>query len=316
MKKLLLAALLAFAPAAGSGQPAATATAPAASAPAAALQDADPALWVVRDEDTTVYLFGTFHLLDGRPWFNDEIRTAFDESSELVVEAIIPDNPAELQPMIVRYAVDQQGRRLSQLLSAEQNAALTRALSSVGAPPAAFDMFEPWFASMTIASFAAQQLGISQANGPEGVLIREARSRNMSVAELEGIEWQIRLFDGVPEEQQLAQLRAALDNFDAIAEALAPMLAAWSSGDVEGLRQILEAQGETDPELHRLLFTQRNATWAGWIQDRLARPGTVFVAVGAGHLAGSDSVQAVLRARGVHAERVPHTETSSIPSGS
>ena len=75
---------------------------PAAAAPAASLPDADPALWVVRDADTTIYLFGTFHLLDGRPWFNDEVRTAFDASDELVIEcdpargqgAMAPSDPA------------------------------------------------------------------------------------------------------------------------------------------------------------------------------------------------------------------------------
>lgn len=311
MKKFLLAVLITLAPATGGSQAQASSppSMPAATAPAAAtLPDADPALWVVRDEDTTIYLFGTFHLLDRRPWFNDEIRIAFDQSDELVVEAIVPDDPAELQPMIVRYAIDQEGRRLSQRLSAEQNAALTRALASIGATAAAFDALEPWFASMTIAALGAQKLGISQQNGPEGVLIREARARDMPVSELEGIEWQIRLFDGMPEEQQLGQLRDALDNFDGIAESLAPMLAAWSSGDVEGLRRIIEQQGETDPDLHRLLFTNRNATWAGWIEERMSRPGIVFLAVGAGHLAGGDSVQAALRARGFDAERVPHVE--------
>ncbi len=61
---------------------------------------------MVRDADTTIYLFGTFHLLDGRPWFNDEVKTAFDASNELVMEAILPDDPAAMQPMIMRYAVD------------------------------------------------------------------------------------------------------------------------------------------------------------------------------------------------------------------
>ena len=83
-------------------------------APAAApLPDADPALWVVRDADTTIYLFGTFHLLDGRPWFNDEVKTAFDASDELVMEAILPEDPAALQPMVLRYAIDPSGRTLS-----------------------------------------------------------------------------------------------------------------------------------------------------------------------------------------------------------
>src|SRR5688572_7422564 len=100
MKTLLLAAAMAFAPAAAS--------APSPAAPttqAAPLPDADPALWVVRDDDTTIYLFGTFHVLDTRSWFNDEVRTAFDASSELVLEARIPENLAALQPLILQYAL-------------------------------------------------------------------------------------------------------------------------------------------------------------------------------------------------------------------
>ena len=91
---LLLAAALAFAPAPALAQaaPRRPPPAPAAAPRTAPLPDADPALWVVRDADTTIYLFGTFHLLDGRPWFNDEVRTAFDASDELVMEAILPED--------------------------------------------------------------------------------------------------------------------------------------------------------------------------------------------------------------------------------
>ena len=164
MKKLLLAAALAFAPAAAPPRRAAGArrTGSAPRPPQAPLPDADPALWVVRDDDTTIYLFGTFHLLDGRPWFNDEVRTAFDASHELVLEAIIPENPAELQPLLMRYAVDPQGRSLSARLTPEQNAALGRALPTIGAPADAFDRFEPWFVAMTLTAVAAQQLGIKR----------------------------------------------------------------------------------------------------------------------------------------------------------
>ncbi len=305
MNSLFLAAALALAPASAPAPAATESAAPAPPAAAsAALEDADPALWVVRDDDTTIYLFGTFHLLDARPWFNDEVKTAFDASGELVLEAIIPENPAEIQPMVLRYAVDPQGRKLSERLSAEQNQALARALATIGAPAAAFDPLEPWFVSMTLTAVASQQLGISAANGPETVLIRAARERSLPINELEGLEWQIRLFDNMPEEQQIAQLREALDNMEALSESLTPMLTAWSTGDVEGLKAIIDSQSSSDPALHRLLFTDRNRTWAGWIQERMARPGTVFLAVGAGHLAGNDSVQAALQTRGIAAERV------------
>ena len=130
----------------------------------------------------------------------------------------------------------------------------------------------------------------------------------MPIGELEGLEAQFRMFDGRSEEQQLAQLRETLDSIDEIEAKLPPMLAAWSTGNMGELATITES--ESDPALYRMLFTDRNARWAGWIQERLARPGAVFLAVGAGHLAGSNSVQAALQGRGIRAERVPHVEAN------
>lgn len=313
MKRLVLAAALALAPAAAVAEQSPAAVPQAAVTPPATPADANPALWVVRDDDTTIYLFGTFHLLDGRPWFNDEIRTAFDTSSELVLEARLPENPAELQPLVVRYALDPNGRMLSQRLSAEQNAALREGLSGSGVPAEAIDRFEPWFVSMTLAAAAGHKVGLQSEHGTETVLTAAARERNIPIGELEGIEAQLRMLDSMPEEQQLQQLRAVLDNIDSLSETLEPMLAAWSTGDIDTLVEILNQTLKDSPQLYDLLFTRRNATWAGWIQERLARPGTVFLAVGAGHLAGADSVQTVLAARGVRAERVPHI---AAPAGS
>jgi uncharacterized protein len=306
MKSLLLATALAFA-APAFAEPAAP-QAPVA-APAAPLPDADPALFVVRDADTIIYLFGTFHMLDGRPWFNDEVKTAFDASGELVMEAILPDDPAALQPLILQYAIDPEGRTLPSRLDPAQYAALGEALASAGAPPTAFDRFEPWFVSMTLAVLGAQRLGIGSADGPETVLTAAARARRIPIGELEGMERQLQMLDGMPDAMQIEQLAETLRENDEIATKLAPMLAAWSAGDVERLAALMiEDEDEQDRPLHELLFTNRNANWARWIEARMARPGTVFLAVGAGHLAGPDSVQAALRARGLNAERVPHAE--------
>ena len=308
MTKLLLAAALLFAPAPGFAQSPPPAP-PAAPAPAAApLPDANPALWVVRDADTNIYLFGTFHLLDGRPWFNDEVRTAFDGSQELVMEAILPDNPASLQPLILQYAVD-PSRTLSSRLTPAQNAALAHALAQAHVPPAAFDRFEPWFVSLTLTVLGAQQLGISGDAGPETVLTAAAQARHMPISELEGMETQLRMLDSMPEPMQIELLDQTLRENDEIAGKLQSMLAAWSAGDVERLAALTnEDETAQDRALHQLLFTARNANWAHWIEARMARPGTVFVAVGAGHLAGPDSVQAALAAHGVRATRVPHVE--------
>lgn len=315
MKSLLLAATLAWIPTFAFAQAPAATPPPAAAAPAAAtppLADADPALFVARDEDTTIYLFGTFHLLDGRPWFNDEVRTAFDASNELVVEVLLPEDPAAqqalMQPLLMRLAIDPQGRTISSRLTPEQNARLNQALTTLGVPAGALDRFEPWFISLTLAQVAARQLNLNAANGPEAVLRRAAAGRNMTESELETLESQLRIFDALSEEDQLRTLRAALDDLEQLSRQLAPMLEAWSTGNVERLSAMMNEGLAEDRTLYDALFTHRNARWAEWIAGRMARPGTVFMAVGAGHLGGPNSVQDALQGRGIRAERVPHVE--------
>jgi uncharacterized protein len=307
MKKLLTC-LLAFtalsAPVHAQPAPAA-ATTPAA---AANLPDADPPLWVVRDEDTTIYMLGTFHMLDGRPWFNDEVKTAFDASQELVLEVLLPEDPMAQQqlmaPLIMRYGVDPQGRTISSRLTTDEARKLAEQLSGLGLPVAAFERFEPWVVTLALTQAAAAKLNLQGSNGPEGVLRRAARERNMPEAELETSESQIRMFDSMPEESQVAGLKAMIANPNAGVESLRPMLDAWSRGDERAIAAITMAQDGQDPRSYDILFTNRNANWARWIDERLDRPGTVFMAVGAGHLVGRGSVQEHLQRLNIRTERV------------
>ncbi|MFN3726059.1 MAG: TraB/GumN family protein [Allosphingosinicella sp.] len=312
MKKLLIGLLAATTLATVAQAQPAPAPAAAPAAPTCAQRhDGAPAMWVARDDDTTVYLFGTFHLLDGCiDWFNDEVREAFDRSNELVMEIILPDNPAEIQqammPLITRYAVDQQGRKLSDRLTPEQNRALGAALASAGAPAGAFDMFEPWFVNMTLASLMAQRLGMTGEHGAEAVLKRAAAGRNMTIGAVETIEGQIQMFDTMSDEAQLAMLRETLDDMDEMQQVLPRMTAVWRTGDAEGIDRMMNEGLSGNADLRRTLLGARNERWAEWIDQRMDRPGTVFMAVGAGHLSGSDSVQAFLARRNIRTERVPN----------
>ena len=321
MKKFLIGLLAATTLATtAQAQPAQTPAPAAPPAPTCAQRlDGDPAMWVARDADTTIYLFGTFHLLDGCiDWFNDEVREAFDRSNELVMEIVLPDNPAEIQqammPLITRYALDQQGRKLSDRLTPEQNRALAAALSAAGAPAGAFDMFEPWFVNMTLASLMAQRLGMTGEQGAEAVLKRAAAGRNMTIGAVETIEGQIQMFDTMSDEAQLAMLRETLDDMDKMQEALPRLTAVWRTGDAEGIDRMMNEGLSGNADLRRTLLGARNERWAEWIDERMDRPGTVFMAVGAGHLSGDDSVQSFLASRNIRTERVPNqTPTRTYP---
>ena len=272
--------------------------------------DADPAMWVLKDDDTTIYLFGTFHGLDGKTdWFNDEVKAAFDASDEVVVEAIMPEDQAAMQPLIVKYAVDASGKTLTSKLSAEMKTKYEKTMAGIGIPAQAFEPLEPWFVTMALTAVAGQKIGLKPEHGADVTITRAAKAAGKNVAELEGAEWQLSLFDKMPEVKQIVQLGQTLDAVPEMGPQLTQMLASWSKGDVEALATMMNASLKETPELYKMIFSDRNATWADWIQKRMDQPGTVFLAVGAGHLAGQDSVQDMLAKKGLKAEKVAaHTQ--------
>ena len=277
--------------------------------PIAALADPpkpniDPAVWVLKDEDTTIYFFGTFHLLDGKSeWFNDEVKTAFDASQELYLEILTPDDPAALQPLIMKYAVDMSGKTLSSRLSPKARTELAAQLAEAKLPAGALEMFEPWFAATALTSLQAKKLGLSPENGPEAVLTKAAKAAGKPVGELETFEGQIAMLDALPESEQLDFLDETLDETKQLDTEFPTMIKAWSTGDSDKLAALLnEGLGE-NTILYKMLLKDRNAKWADWVVARMAKPGTVMVAVGAGHLAGKDSLLAILDKRGFKSQR-------------
>ena len=286
--------------------PAVAQTAPAPAPAAAKLPDTDPALWVVKDADTTIYLFGTFHALDGKTdWFNDEVRAAFDRSSKVYLEIIQPD-PATVAPLMQKYALANDNKTLTSKLSEKGKADFAAALASLGAPPTAFDQFKPFFASMMLSMMQAQKLGKTGEQGAEAIITAAAKQTGKPVDQLETLEFQLGMFDALPEAEQIKLLEYGAGTMKDTPALFARMTKLWNDGDAEGFAALInEMQGQS-PALHEVLLAKRNATWAKWIENRLKAPGTVFVAVGAGHLAGRDSVQDYLAKTGVKTARVKY----------
>ncbi|URD61953.1 TraB/GumN family protein [Sphingomonas sp. KRR8] len=245
-----------------------------APAPVIDAQLARPALWVVGDDDTIIYLFGTFHALDDRiPWFDHAVRAAFEGSDELVLETLVPDSPEAFRAALARY-----------------RPSATPAAGLMGAHTA-----------MT----AARSVGLSARNGADEVLQRAAVAERKPVIGLEKFEAQLAMYDRLPGRTLApASTSAAATPDPAVAAFMRQLVAAWTSGDPRTFEAVVDAVQAQSPESYQLLFAERNATWANWISERLKQPGIVFVAVGTGHLVGRDSVQAQLAAHGIRSARV------------
>lgn len=271
------------------------------SAPAAPVEN-KPALWKLSDADTTIWLFGTIHLLgpDHR-WFHGPVAKAFADAEELTIETRIPD-PAAVQAMVQRRAMD--GRTLAERLPPALHGRVMAQLESYGLPSAQFEGFEPWYVALTLELVAYQRMGMASGTGVEATLLTDAARDGKQVEAFEGFEEQISYFDTMSEELQVALLRSTLDDLGEASGKIGALVRAWSRGDIGELARMMNEGFEEMPELAEILLDRRNARWADAIAARMERPGTVFVAVGAGHLGGKDNVRALLERKGFDVKRV------------
>jgi len=262
-----------------------------------------PALWKIADEDTTIYLFGTVHVLpDGVEWYDATIADALTGADILVTE-IPMDASSEpaMQQLTMTKGMLPAGTTLRSLLTPEQSAAYEAALTNLGVPSAAFDPFKPWLAGLTLSILPLMQQGYTPGAGVEKVLLSKIGDKPQGA--LETAEFQLGIFDGMSQEAQITFMMEAAEGIDEIKPMLDRMVTEWAAGDADALAAIMN-EGMDDPAVAEALLYSRNANWAEWIDARLDLPGTVFIAVGAGHLAGAKSVQDYLAERGITAARV------------
>ncbi len=273
--------------------------------PAATIKDVDPALWVVKDEDTTVYLFGSIHILKpGLGWFDEVVKAAFDASDQLVLELVEP--PAgEAQALFGKLAMDQQGKTLRSKMNDADRAVYETAVGKLGLPVAALDPFDPWAAAVTLSLLGMQKSGFDPNSGVEKQLTAAANAAKKPIAGLETMAFQLGVFDTLPESEQVAFLVETAKMIDDAGTSMDKMVNMWASAETESLGQLMN-EGLTSRTLYDALLTKRNANWAKWISARMAKPGVTFMAVGAGHLAGPTSVQNLLPAYGLSATRVAY----------
>ena len=265
-----------------------------------------PALWEVSDTDTTIYLFGTIHLLpDNFQWRTATFNKAVAGSQQLIVETIVDDkNPAKLMSVMASLGFSNGLPPLSQRVPAAKRAALAAAVKKSGFPPQAFDRMKTWSAAFILLGNKFRELGLKGGEGVEQVLRSDFSGAGKPIGELESNLQQLTFFDKLPETAQRALLEGAIEDSKAMNAEFGAMLVAWSRGDVGGIARTFDRDLSESPALQQSLIQQRNANWSRWIEQRMAQPGAILIAVGAGHLAGKDSVLETLKRDGYKVRRL------------
>ncbi|MDP2151350.1 MAG: TraB/GumN family protein [Parvibaculum sp.] len=261
---------------------------------------AEPAVWTVRDEDSTIVLFGSVHLLpDGLDWRPAALDAALDAADDLWFET--PTEGGEGRMATRALGMLPVGESLHEKLSAEGRARLERVSDAVSLSPAALDALRPWLADVTLSVAMLIRDGARAEAGVEAVLASAAPGAGRRYFET---PWeQVAFLAEAPEADQLASLEETLRQLDEDPELFARLVRAWLAGDQAAIDALGVAPLRTlSPGLYERLLAGRNRRWTERIVERLAGSGTTVIVVGAGHLTGPDGVPALLRARGVAVE--------------
>jgi hypothetical protein len=268
---------------------------------------AAPSLWVIKSPNATVYLFGTIHLLRAsEAWETQAVKGALADSQELWLEVPDLDNADGARKLVAQLGYDPT-HPLSTVLPAKDLASLKSAARQLGLPQgeATFEPMRPWLAAVALTESQIVHAGYDPNAGVEHILLDQWKVTRKSVRGFETLDQQLHFFADLSPRLQEEVLENAVAEFDQGSAKLNAIVDAWMRGDQKAIaRLIVDELRQPLPDLYRTLIVERNARWAEAIDGLLKQRGNRFIAVGAGHLAGPDSVQAKLLAKGIEVNLV------------
>lgn len=271
------------------------------------LVGAAPALFVARDEDSTLYLYGTIHLRRaGEPWGGPHIEAALEQSEEIWTEVeMAPGYEARAQQLAMQHGMAPPDQPLSSWLEASDQRRLAALTERLGMPAGAFEPLRPWLASLTLSILPVMQAGYDPQAGVDQAINTWGRANGRTMRGFESLEQQIGFFAGLDDDTQRQMLLSSLEGAERSVEMVDAMTTAWDGGDVAALESSVIAEiRDNYPAFYTRFIVDRNNAWMTVLTQELGGAGVDFVAVGAGHIVGEDGLVAQLRARGVHVERV------------
>lgn len=263
-------------------------------------------IWRVRERGGTVWLAGSLHQLPEAARLPPTYERAFEQAERLVMEIDLDDlDPGAMAAELMGRALLPPDRSLRTLLGPQRWARLQPHLAALGMPELLVERLRPWAVALLLSSAGLARGGASPANGVENQLLRRAVADRKPVEGLETVAFQLALFDGLSEADQLQMLDRSLADFDALPAQLQAIEHAWRQGDPKALEAVLQ---RLDPERSRPLqqrfVTRRNTAWLPRILELLRRRDDTLVVVGALHLIGEQGLVALLRRRGLQVEPI------------
>jgi hypothetical protein len=261
---------------------------------------AQPPVWVVKDKDSELVLFGSVHILPpGLDWEPPALARALAAADDLWFELPVdPAAEAETGRLATELGVLPPDQSLFKQLSPRDAQRLMRVAAMYDVSPGVLDRLQPWLAEIALAGGAYRKVGADAASGVEKTISAAARPEAQRRA-FETPAEQIGILSHAPRNEQIASLRQTLQEMETKPDQFATLVKAWVDGDMAALdREAIAEMRKAAPTLFKTLVTERNIRWTAELDARLKGHGRTVVVVGVGHLIGPGGVPARLRALG------------------
>ena len=270
----------------------------------ATVEAAGPTIWELKGSGGSVLLLGSIHLMRKSDYpLPPAVRTAYDKADRLLMELDIDDlDPIVAQGLIVSMGRLDDGRTLRDVMGRRDYNVASDKISAMGMDLEMLATLKPWLVAITVMNMQMMQVGFQPQYGLEQYLSGLARQDGKSIDGLETMEYQLGVFDSLPEKTQSRLLLQTLDEAADMEEQLDVMTSAWRSGDMDTMARELEKSFGEYPDIYDRLVVERNRQWTAKLIDLADSAQDTLVVVGALHLVGRDSVIEMLRSRGRRVE--------------
>lgn len=268
-----------------------------------------PALWTIDDDDTTLHILGYAPVLPkGTVWNNEDINMHIDASNLIIIESdnSSQDAQALIQTLIPDIGLYKDSQTLSAQLSQEEQDELNEVTTQLGAPLAALEALRPWLASIQVGVLAISKQEFDLVNTPVMQITDRAKTTGKPINYLETPDHLMRIMASFSDREQkdlfLHAVRSIRDN----PQQQSKLSQAWLSGDIEQISETLHGENGSwsSPQIYQTLLIERNKNWTQKIKDLMKdQTGSIFMAVGLGHLAGPDSLIKMLESEGMKVKR-------------
>jgi uncharacterized protein YbaP (TraB family) len=238
------------------------------------------------------YLFGTIHMICPDDFLmDDRIKMAFEDADELIMELDMDD--PELNQKMQLSSLNPEMKNIESSFSESEIEALNKFLTTnYGAGMDQLGILKP-FVLMSMLSM--KMLPCEQIESYELFFTKLATSQNKNVEGLETIEYQMGLFDEIPEEVQTKEIAKMVTTDESLDE-FAQMVEAYTAEDINKLYEVV-TENEMMGNFNEIMLDNRNKNWIP-VMEKNMKENQVFFAVGSGHLGGDNGVINLLRGKG------------------